>query len=173
MKTLLATVCISLLFTVNSKAQEREMKVIDLPNSSKTTNRDKDKARGEISEKQVEEFRKRQQEREKETKVYNVAHVDVPAEFPGGMIAFDKQLIANIELMDVETDIKSLTVIVSFIVEKDGTLSNIVVLRDPGYGVGKRTASALQLLPKWKPAKKEEEIVRSQLTVPLSIPIKK
>jgi protein TonB len=42
------------------------------------------------------------------------------------------------------------TVIVRFIVEKDGTISNIEVLRDPGFGLGGEAKKVIEKMPKWE-----------------------
>ncbi|MBI5916851.1 MAG: TonB family protein [Bacteroidetes bacterium] len=67
------------------------------------------------------------------------------------------------------------TVVVSFVVEKDGQVSNATVLKDIGGGCGAealRVASGMnealkQAKLKWSPAKKSGQIVRSQVAVPI------
>jgi hypothetical protein len=60
---------------------------------------------------------------------------------------------------------------VKFVVEKDGSLSDIKILRDIGYGTGKELIRILPLLPKWIPAELNGRKVRCQYTIPFSIPV--
>jgi protein TonB len=51
---------------------------------------------------------------------------------------------------------------VEFIVEKDGSLSNIKILRDIGGGCGEELIRVLKGMPKWKPAMQRGKAVRNQ-----------
>jgi protein TonB len=39
-----------------------------------------------------------------------------------------------------------------FVVEKHGTLSDVKVIRDAGYGIGQKLLIIIKASPKWKPA---------------------
>ncbi len=97
--------------------------------------------------------------------------VQVKAEPPGGMAAFQKQFITRFRTPDLDSSVKRLQVIVMFIVEKDGSFTDIKVLRDPGYGAGKEAVRVLQNMPKWKPAVQNGRNVRSQFTLPITIQV--
>lgn len=73
-----------------------------------------------------------------------------------------------------ETDRQmTLRVFVSFIVEKDGTMSNIKVLKDPGYGMGQEAIRVLKSIKtKWKPGKKDGKEVRTAFSIPIVLNIK-
>jgi TonB-dependent SusC/RagA subfamily outer membrane receptor len=60
---------------------------------------------------------------------------------------------------------------VRFIVEKDGSLSNISVLNDPGYGIGNKVLEMMKFAPKWKPAIQHQKVVRSFHTQPITFQI--
>ena len=60
-------------------------------------------------------------------------------------------------------------IFVDFIIEKDGTLSNITILRDIGFGSGEEAQRVLKSSPKWKPGKIKEEIVRVKYVLPINI----
>ncbi len=97
--------------------------------------------------------------------------VQVQAEYPGGMGAFNKQFIQRFRTPDIDSGVKSIRVIVTFVVEKDGSLTDIKVVRDPGYGVGKEAIRVLNNMPKWKPAIQNGKSVRSQFTLPITIQV--
>lgn len=97
--------------------------------------------------------------------------VQVKAEFPGGMPAFNKQFISRFRTPDIDSGVKRIQVIVQFIVEIDGSLTDIKVARDPGYGAGKEAVRVLNSMPKWKPAIQNNRSVRSQFTLPITIQV--
>lgn len=97
--------------------------------------------------------------------------VQVKAEYPGGMAAFNKQFISRFRTPDIDSGVKRIQVIVQFIVEIDGSLTDIKVARDPGYGAGKEAVRVLNSMPKWKPAIQNNRSVRSQFTLPITIQV--
>lgn len=62
-------------------------------------------------------------------------------------------------------------VVVSFIIERDGTVSNIQILRDLGAGTGKEVKRIVEKMnrngPSWLPGKQDGEIVRVQFNLPV------
>lgn len=93
--------------------------------------------------------------------------VSEPASYPGGMQAFNQAFISNFKTPPFEG--ASIRVIIMFIVEKDGSLSEVKLVRDPGYGVGEAALAALAQTDKWIPAKEKGQVVRSQFTLPITI----
>lgn len=63
------------------------------------------------------------------------------------------------------------TVVTRFIVEKDGSINNFETVKDPGYGLAKKTIEILKLSPRWKPAYQNGRAVRSYHTQPLTFVI--
>lgn len=59
---------------------------------------------------------------------------------------------------------------VTFVIEKDGTISNINILRDVGHGTGDEAKRVLENMPRWNPAKIGEKIVRCNYAMPITIP---
>ncbi|MES2330766.1 MAG: energy transducer TonB [Bacteroidota bacterium] len=86
-------------------------------------------------------------------KVFTV--VQIPAEYPGGLPAWTKYLERNLN-RDVPNDNGAppgkYTVVVSFIVAKDGSISDVTSENDPGYGTKAEAIKVIQKGPKWKPA---------------------
>lgn len=58
---------------------------------------------------------------------------------------------------------------VFFVVEIDGSLSNIKVLRDIGYGTGKEAIRVLKASPRWNPGVKNGEKVRSTFSLSIRV----
>ena len=58
-------------------------------------------------------------------------------------------------------------VYVTFVVEKDGSITDIKVLRDIGSGCGEEAIRVVKMMPKWKPAKQRGKAVRQQFNLPV------
>ena len=82
--------------------------------------------------------------------LYNSAGIDLKPEFPGGQKEFGKYIRKNYNVPREAKQIKG-NVYVTFVVEIDGTLTNIKVLRDLGFGTGKEAIRVLEQGPKWIP----------------------
>jgi len=63
------------------------------------------------------------------------------------------------------------TAVIRFVVEKDGSLSQIEIVRDPGATLGPEAQRVVQLMadsaPKWAPGKQQGRPVRVQFTLPV------
>jgi len=59
------------------------------------------------------------------------------------------------------------TVIVQFVVEKDGSISNAKVVRNIGGGLGKEALRVVKGMPKWIPGKQRSRPVRVKFTLPV------
>ena len=60
--------------------------------------------------------------------------------------------------------------IVEFTVKKDGTVGDIKIIKDIGYGVGEQIKKILKNSPKWTPAVKDGQPIDSTFTLPIKIP---
>ena len=96
-------------------------------------------------------------------------HVDVDAEFPGGMEELVMFACMNIEYPEQaqKANIEG-KVFARFCVEKDGSVSNIKILRDIGYGCGDAVVKMLKSMPRWKPAKVDGKNVREEFSLPVN-----
>lgn len=96
--------------------------------------------------------------------------LEVQPEYPGGIGAFLSKVGKSFRAPEVEEEIKSLRVLVYFVIEKDGTLSNIRVTKDPGYSVGKEAIRVLNnMKTKWSPGYKNGQPVRTAFNLPITI----
>jgi len=104
--------------------------------------------------------------------IYNSAGLQVQPEFPGGMAAFYKYVNNNFRIPEIDQNMTA-KIYVSFVVEKDGSLTAIKVLRDPGYGLGKEAERVLKSLKiKWSPGIQNGKPVRASYNLPITINIK-
>lgn len=57
--------------------------------------------------------------------------------------------------------------IVSFVVERDGSLSNVKVIRSVEEHLDKEAIRIVKSMPKWIPARQNGKVVRCKYTVPV------
>ncbi len=63
------------------------------------------------------------------------------------------------------------TVQVRFLVELDGSITNVEALNDPGYGLSKGAVQVVKTGPKWTPGEVGGRKVRSYHTQPITFVI--
>jgi periplasmic protein TonB len=87
--------------------------------------------------------------------------VEQMPEFPGGGRALYEYLSKNVKYprLAQETGIKG-TVYVSFVVEPDGSISNIKVLRGIGGGCDEEAIRVFSTMPRWQPGMQSGRAVR-------------
>ena len=109
-----------------------------------------------------------------ENTVYNSAGVEVLPEFPGGNNQLSRYLSKSFMISD---DMRSAElkgkIFASFIIEKDGSITNIKIIREIGYRTGEETQRVLKSMPKWNPALQNGKKVRCLYSIPLSIDVTK
>ena len=90
--------------------------------------------------------------------------IEVQAEFPGGEDGWRNFLIENLN-NDVPGNHHApkgrYTVKVSFIVDKDGSISDISTPVDPGYGTAQEVIRVMKKSPKWRPGIQNGRFVKS------------
>lgn len=104
---------------------------------------------------------------EEDNGLYNSAGIEVKPEYPGGIEKFYKYVANNYQTPE-EEGLKG-KVYVSFVVEKDGSLTDIKAVRDIGYGTGAEAVRVLKRCPKWTPGVQNGKPVRCTYTLPISI----
>ncbi|HHW60134.1 MAG: energy transducer TonB [Bacteroidales bacterium] len=89
-------------------------------------------------------------------------------EFPGGEKALYEYIKNNIRYPEVaRTSGITGTVYVQFVVEKDGSISDVKVLRGIGGGCDEEAVRVVKSMPKWKPGKQRGQPVRVYYTLPI------
>ena len=95
--------------------------------------------------------------------------VEEMPDFPGGMKALMEYLSQNIKY-PAEAHAKGIQgrVIVSFIVKKDGSISDIKVVRSVDPYLDKEAERVIAAMPAWKPGKQRGQAVNVRFTVPVA-----
>lgn len=104
---------------------------------------------------------------EEDNNVHSLAGIEQKPEFPGGMQKFYDFVGKNYQTPEEEG--LNGKVYVTFVVEKDGSLTDIKVQRDIGYGTGKEAIRVLNKCPKWIPGEQNGKKVRVLYSLPITI----
>lgn len=98
--------------------------------------------------------------------------VDEAPLYPGGLERFYKDVHNRFNVPEIESQ-GTIRVFVSFVVEKDGTLTDIKALNKPGHNLDKEAERVLRSLKKkWTPGKKAGQAVRTSYRLPIIIEVK-
>ena len=60
-------------------------------------------------------------------------------------------------------------IFISFIVEQDGSITNIKIIRGLGFGTDVEALRIIKRMPKWNPGEQNGKKVRCSYTVPITI----
>lgn len=104
-----------------------------------------------------------------ETRIFSIDAIESYPEFPGGQEAFIKFLRKNLRYpgMAVEASIQG-KVILGFVIERNGDLSQIRVVRCIGSGCDEEAIRVLSISPQWKPGIQNNQKVRVAYTLPIN-----
>lgn len=87
---------------------------------------------------------------------------------PGGMTGWNEYLKTN---LTYPSEAKSMgiegTVIVVFVINTDGSVSDVEVLRGIGGGADEAAVQVVQNSPNWEPAKQKDRVVNSRMRLPV------
>ncbi len=99
--------------------------------------------------------------------------VDFDAEFPGGVSAMKQFIAEKITYPEEERQIgMEGTLYVSFVVEKNGAVSNVGIARSLSYNLDNEALRVVKMMPKWKPASDHGKPARQIFTIPFQFKIK-
>ncbi len=98
--------------------------------------------------------------------------VEIDPEFPGGIPAFMAYVQRNYHYPEaaVAAGVRG-QVVLQFVVERDGSLTDIKIVRDLKFGTGEAAIRLLQASPKWRPGIQNGRPVRVAYTLPIALAI--
>lgn len=99
--------------------------------------------------------------------IYDFKEVDIKPEYPDGVEAFYKFIAKNFKVPEEEG--LNGKIITTFVIEIDGSITDIKVLQDIGYGSGAEVLKVLSMSKKWIPAKLNYIPVRVLYQFPITI----
>ena len=106
-----------------------------------------------------------------DNKVFDV--VEQMPSFPGGQAALFQWLSSNLKYPVVAEDngVQG-RVIVTFVVERDGSITDVKVVKSVDPSLDKEAVRLVKSMPKWIPGKQKGEAVRVKYTVPVTFRLK-
>ena len=94
--------------------------------------------------------------------------VEEMPEFPGGMAAFMKWLTQNLHYPPAAKEQKQQgTVVVSFVVNADGTVSNARLVKPKHVLLDREAMRVLRMMPDWKPGQDHGKPCRTLVCIPI------
>ena len=106
--------------------------------------------------------------------ILSIDPVETPPQFPGGEDSLYSFIYSNLRYPQeaIDNGIEG-RVYITFVVEKDGSITGIKILRDIGYGCGEEAVRVLKMMPKWIPGKDHlGNIHRTQYNMPINFEFK-
>lgn len=150
--------------------EEDEIKLDEVEKSDKSigafTVEGNDEVGGEVL-KAKEEIAAPEPPKEEDTKVFDV--VEQMPSFPGGQAALMQWLASNMSypVIAAENGVQG-RVIVQFVVEKDGSVSDVQVVKSVDPSLDKEAKRVVSAMPRWIPGKQNGAAVRVKYTVPVT-----
>jgi len=101
--------------------------------------------------------------------VYDAGSIEKYPEFEGGMAAWAKFIQRNLHYPDRPTEEGTQgKVFVSFVIERDGSISDVTLIKGIGGGCDEEAMRVIKKSPRWKPGLQHHIPVRVRYTMPLS-----
>lgn len=100
--------------------------------------------------------------------VYELNGLETKPEFPGGIQAFYKYVGANFNTPS-DKKFKGGRLVVAFVIEKEGNITEVRITNDIGFGTGKEAERVLQNSPAWTPGIQNGKAVRVMYSMPITI----
>jgi protein TonB len=124
-------------------------------------------AQSDSDVKKVENAQEPVKKAQKDGDVFRV--VEVMPKFPGGDEARIKYMVENIKYPEAarKNGITG-TVFVQYVVEKDGSITGVKVLRGIGGGCDEEAMRVIENMPNWEPGLEKGKPVRTQFNMPIS-----
>ena len=105
-------------------------------------------------------------EQDDDDQIFNI--VEQEAVFPGGEAAMYKWIHDHLNYPAIARDQEIQgKVMVQFIVNKDGSIEGIKILRTPDASLSKEAERVIKLMPKWTAARQNNKPVRSYFRIPI------
>jgi protein TonB len=104
-----------------------------------------------------------------ENTIFDGTTLEVYPDFEGGMKGWEKYLRRNLRYpYDAQEQNKQGKVFISFVVEKDGSISNVTLVRGVHKSLDEEAARVIKKSPKWKPGIQNGRAVRVRYNMPIS-----
>jgi TonB family protein len=104
-----------------------------------------------------------------DSKIYDAASVETNPEFSGGQKALANFIASTLKYPAKATEDKvSGKVTITFVIEKNGTLSDFHVVKGIGSGCDEEALRVIKASPLWKPGTIQNQAVRTSISLPIN-----
>ena len=128
-----------------------------------------DQAHGEKGEAEFQNTIDMSESDEETEIILSIDPVETQPQFPGGKDSLYNFIYSNLRYpqsaMRYQLEGR---VFITFVVEKDGSITNVRILRDIGGGCGQEAKRVVEMMPKWIPGKQNGKTVRVQYNLPIT-----
>lgn len=110
-----------------------------------------------------------------ETKVVKeiIDFPDVEAQFPGGAAALQQWIAKNVNYPQTSIEMNEQgRVYLSFVVEEDGSISNVAVVKGVSADLDKEAKRLVRAMPNWAPGEAKGEKARTRCQIPINFTLK-
>ncbi len=136
--------------------------------TTKTDNR-KYNAKAEYKEPPKDTGPAKEEKKENDDEIFSMIDGE-KADFPGGYNEFKKFIAKNYEYpRQARRQGLEGTISVQFVVERDGSITDVKVLRGVSPECDEEAKRVLKMVPAWKPAKQRGRAVRNRITLPIKL----
>ncbi len=99
--------------------------------------------------------------------------VEEQAEFPGGYQKMMEFIVSNIKYPDIarKEHIEG-KVFVNFVIRKDGSITDVKILKGIGFGCDEEAMKVVKKMPKWKPGKQRNQPVNMYFNLPINFTLR-
>ncbi|GAB2694877.1 M56 family metallopeptidase [Mucilaginibacter koreensis] len=108
-----------------------------------------------------------------ESMTINVTEGTTPPVPAGGLKSFYNEISSRVHYPAAAREAKVAgKVMVGFMVEKDGSLTDVHAIKGPGYGLNEEAVKAVSASAKWKPGTKDGKPARTALVIPVNFALR-
>jgi protein TonB len=106
------------------------------------------------------------EEKTAEPEIFTV--VEENPEFPGGVAKMYEFIGKNLNYPPLakENNIQG-RVVIQFVVNEDGSITDVKILKDIGWGCGDEATKVVKSMPRWKPGKQRNKAVKVRYNLPI------
>ncbi|MDX1653051.1 MAG: TonB family protein [Brumimicrobium sp.] len=102
-----------------------------------------------------------------------VDYPDKEASFPGGAAALKQYLSENIKYPEIAIELQDQgKVFVEFVVDRDGSISQIKILRGVSKEIDQEAKRVVRSMPKWEPGEARGEAVKTRCRIPINFTLR-
>lgn len=104
--------------------------------------------------------------------IFELIDIEIQPEYEGGILGFSRYIGKNF-IIPKQAENKNINgkIFVQFVIENDGSLTDVIVLKGLGYGLDEEAIRVVSNCKKWTPGRIKGETIRSKFVIPINLTI--